>query len=101
MSRIKNGILFLVIFQNSLHAVPRLVVLGLQREKSLRELSMFLTLGADGSWDHLRRALVLRLKRKGRLGLSEGFIDGSFIRAKKGGPVWKYQAASEGKRALF
>jgi transposase len=54
---------------------------------------------ADGSWTRLRKALVLRLKKKRRLGLQEGFIDGSFIKAKKGGPVWRYLATTEEKRA--
>ena len=51
----------------------------------------FQTWSADGSWTKLRKALVRRLKRTKKLGLKEGFIDGSFIKAKKGGPVWRYQ----------
>ena len=60
----------------------------------------FQTWSSDGSWTRLRKALVRRLIRKKRLGIQEGFIDGSFIKAKKGGPVWRYQAPQEGKRAL-
>lgn len=61
----------------------------------------FQTWSADGSWSRLRRALVRRLALQKKLGLHEGFIDGSFIKAKKGGPVWRSQAATEGKRAPF
>lgn len=39
---------------------------------------------ADGSWGRLRRALLRRLKVLDELDLEEGFIDGSFIKAKKG-----------------
>ena len=38
----------------------------------------------DGSLTHVRKALLRRLKRRHRLHLHEGFIDGSLIRAKKG-----------------
>ena len=43
---------------------------------------------ADGSWLRLRRALTRRLHKMRRLHLHEGFIDGSFIKAKKGAQRW-------------
>lgn len=38
----------------------------------------------DGSWLRLRKALTRRLHKMKKLNLNEGFIDGSFLKAKKG-----------------
>jgi transposase len=38
----------------------------------------------DCSWMRLRRALLYRLRLLEELELKEGFIDGSFVKAKKG-----------------
>lgn len=59
----------------------------------------FQTWSMDGSWTRLRKALVRYLHKRKKLGINEGFIDGSFIKAKKGGPVWRYQEFTEEKRA--
>ena len=55
---------------------------------------------SDGSLDRLRRAAVLKLNEQGKLDVSEGFIDGSFIKAKKGAMRSGYQGLLEEKRAL-
>lgn len=38
----------------------------------------------DGSWNRIQRAMLFRLKHKGKINSDEAFVDGSFIRAKKG-----------------
>jgi transposase len=38
----------------------------------------------DGSWQSIQKTLVRMLGVQGKIDLSEGFIDGSLIRAKKG-----------------
>ena len=40
----------------------------------------------DGTMRKILRALLADLQRRGKIDLSEAFIDGSFIGAKKGGP---------------
>jgi transposase len=43
----------------------------------------------DGTLEHILEALARDLKERGRLDLSECFIDGTFIVAKKGAGVWE------------
>lgn len=38
----------------------------------------------DGSWAKVQRAILFRLKHMGRINADEAFVDGSFIKAKKG-----------------
>src|SRR5215213_9211647 len=45
----------------------------------------FQTWAQDGSFERAWRRLVRLLDRKGRIDWAEGFIDGSFASAKKGG----------------
>ena len=52
----------------------------------------------DGSWVRLRKALTRRLHQRKKLKLSEGFIDGSFIKAKKGVPKLPTQVISKAKK---
>lgn len=56
---------------------------------------------SDGSWQKVQHALVRMLGGRGKIDLAEGFIDGSFIRAKKGvfGLALREQAHFEEKRA--
>jgi hypothetical protein len=42
---------------------------------------------AAGVWDRLHRELLRRLKARGRLDWSTGVVDGSHIRALRGGPL--------------
>jgi hypothetical protein len=42
----------------------------------------------DGTYERVLEALVTDLKERGGLDLSECFIDGTFVAAKKGGLGW-------------
>ena len=42
---------------------------------------------ADGTWERIWRAFLSSLDAHGKLSWAEAFLDGSFVPAKKGGPV--------------
>jgi transposase len=52
-----------------------------------------------GRLDHVLRGLAEDLRDRGKLDLSEGFIDASFSSAKKGGPLWVPPAAVKAARS--
>lgn len=54
----------------------------------------------DGSFDRLRRTLLRRIQERHRLDLEEGFIDGSFIKAKRGAKKLRTRHATQAKEAL-
>ena len=43
----------------------------------------------DGTLERVLEALAQHLKERGGLDLSECFIDGTFVTAKKGGAAWE------------
>jgi len=52
----------------------------------------------DGTLRRVLEALAEDLRRRGELDLSECFIDGTFVVAKKGGSEWERPS---GAKALF
>ena len=52
----------------------------------------------DGTVDEVLVGLATDLKERGRLDVSECFIDGSFAPAKKGGLAWEKRSAARGRR---
>jgi len=54
---------------------------------------------ADGTLERLLKALVADLQTRGRIDLSEAFIDGSFASAKKGAVALVQQSEAKGPRS--
>ena len=53
----------------------------------------------DGSLKRALRALAKDLKERGDLDLSESFIDGLFVPAKKGGGLWEKPSAAKAPKS--
>jgi len=60
----------------------------------------FQTWSRDGSFLKLHRGLVRTLNKQHKLDFSEGFIDTSFIKAKKGGPWLLSPLEERGRKSL-
>jgi transposase len=54
---------------------------------------------ADGTLERLLKALVADLQTRGRIDLSEAFVDGSFASAKKGAVALVQQSEAKGPRS--
>lgn len=53
----------------------------------------------SGALEHVLQALARDLEERGKLNLSECFIDGAFAGAKKGAPWWERPSAARGPRS--
>jgi transposase len=53
----------------------------------------------SGIFEHILEALATDLRERGELELSEGFIDGTFVAAKKGGAGWERPRGAKGRRS--
>jgi len=54
-----------------------------------------------GLFEQILAALAEDLKSRGELDLSECFIDGTFVSAKKGGQVWDPRSGAKGARSWW
>jgi transposase len=53
----------------------------------------------DGTLEHVLAVLDQDLKERGGLDLSECFIDGTFVAAKKGGAAWERPSGAKGRNS--
>ena len=53
----------------------------------------------DGTFERVLEALAQDLKERGHLELSECFIDGTFVVAKKGAPAWERPSGAKVRNA--
>lgn len=53
----------------------------------------------EGTWERVLTALAEDLKERGGLDLSECFIDGTFVAAKKGGTTWERPSGAKVRRS--
>ena len=56
---------------------------------------------SSGLFEQILFALADDLKERGELDLSECFIDGTFVSAKKGGAVWDPRSGARGARSWW
>ena len=59
----------------------------------------FQTWVSSGLFEQILSALAEDLKKRGELDLSECFIDGTFVSAKKGGAVWDPRSGAKAARS--
>ena len=85
--RLFDGLLFILRTGSSWHQVPAKYGSRATLHRRFQEWS------ENGSFLRAWKTLMTLMDRKGKLDWSEGFVDGSFVPAKKGGPELTKRAA--------